>query len=150
MDSANEAAIREAAAACSGQPPAAVVVFRPDEALLSSLLDALDRHGRRIFVFVNGPASPAVEAIVSRPANVCVLRAAANIGLASGLNAVAAAAAGEGFQRLLLFDQDSTPEPELPSRLAGRFASLEADGLRLAVLGPLLVPPEGTRSLPTR
>lgn len=124
--------------------PAATVLYRPDAALLIGLLQALDREGRRLFLFANGPLGDVVEAEISRLANARVIRSGDNIGLGAGLNAVCEAADSEGFAHILLLDQDSAPEPGLADALSGRFSAFERQGVRPAVLGPLLVtPPRG-------
>jgi len=124
--------------------PAATVLYRPDAAQLNALLRALDREGRRLFLFVNGPLDEIIETEIAGLAHARVIRSAENVGLGAGLNAVCEAADAEGFAHVLLFDQDSAPEPGLAGALFGRFSTLEGAGARPAVLGPLLVtPPEG-------
>jgi rhamnosyltransferase len=124
--------------------PAASVLYRPDAAQLNALLRALDREGRHLFLFINGPLEEIIESEIAGLANAHVIRSTENIGLGAGLNAVCEAAGAEGFAHILLFDQDSAPEPGLAGALFLRFSALEGRGDRPAALGPLLItPPEG-------
>ena len=130
--------------------PAAIVLYHPDAAQLAGLLRALDRQGRRLLLFANGPLEGVVEGQIAGLANARVIRSPANIGLGAALNAVCEAADSEGFARILLFDQDSAPEPGLAGALSGRFSAFERQGVRPAVLGPLLVPPAAGNYRPLR
>jgi len=127
---------------------AATVIFRPDAALLQALIDALPGTARPVFVFANGPHDDAIETILSNSAGVHVLRSEKNVGQGAGLNRVMEAAANAAATHVVLFDQDSTPPPDLADALLMRFATIERNGVKLAALGPKLVTPPGTRYLP--
>lgn len=130
--------------------PAGIVLYRPDAEILERLFATLEFRHRRLFIFVNGSIEPPLDRHLSRLSNARIFHSKTNRGLAIGLNEIVAAAEEEGFDRIMLFDQDSTPDRQLPERLAHRFAELEAKSIRLAVLGPRLVPPENKGYRPLR
>lgn len=130
--------------------PAAIVLFQPEHAILAKLLTALDLAQRRIFLFINGPVGPDTDALIAALSNARILRMESNIGLGAGLNALADTASAEGFSHLLLFDQDSTPEPHMPDALMAHFADRTNNGVRLAMLGPTLTTPSLENYIPIR
>jgi rhamnosyltransferase len=133
-------------------PAAGTVLFRPDPQLLQQLLNPLAAEGCKLFVYVNGHLDPAAEAILKANPIDMIIRSPNNIGQGVGLNALMQAAAERGHSSIILFDQDSTPEPGLSRRLAKRFRELDQikQNERLAALGPLLVPPQDTVFLPIK
>jgi rhamnosyltransferase len=133
-----------------GDPPAAVVLYNPDIELLEQLAAAISRDDRRIFVFVNGPIDSSAEQVLTSLSNANIVRSAQNVGLGAGLNALVEAAEGEGFDHILLFDQDSTPDSAMASRLLQRFVSLDRQSVPLAALGPRLIPPAEGNYVPVR
>ena len=114
------------------------------------LLTALDRDGRRIFLFLNGPVGANVDALLARLSNVRIVRSETNIGLAAGLNAIMDTANAEGVEVILLLDQDSSPSSEMPERLAERLVALQNDDPLVSCVGPLLTTPQGSGYLPMR
>ena len=106
-------------------PPAATVLYKPDADLLEALLAPLKQGGRRLFLFVNGPVEPGIDALLAALPNAKIVRSPDNVGLGAGLNAVMGAASGEGFGHILLFDQDSTPDEALAGKLMARFHALD-------------------------
>lgn len=121
--------------------PAATVLFRADPALTGQLLEALSRGGRRVYVFVNGAIASEIETQLAQLDAAVIMRSAANVGQGAALNAIVGTAASAGADQLLLFDQDSTPDPHYPERLARAVSALKI-GRRLAVAGPRLIAPE--------
>jgi rhamnosyltransferase len=130
--------------------PAATVIYMPDAAVLDRLLSALDKDGRRVFIYINGPVNSIVRDRLASLANARLIRAEANEGLGVGLNAVIHAALEEGFRFIALFDQDSEPEAEMIERLLERFLTIDKPAQRLAVLGPLLSTPQEGNYRPMR
>lgn len=118
---------------------AAVVLYRPDPALLARQVEGL--RGTRFIAFANGPLEAEAAALMAE-ADLRVIPNPDNVGLGRGLNTVMEAACEEGFAHVLLLDQDSEPTSELLMELAGRMQQLERSGERIAVLAPRLVPPE--------
>lgn len=131
----------------SAKPPSGIVLYHPDPALLDTLLSSLEVHGSTIYVFLNGPVSAEIEARLNA-CNVHAIRSVENVGLGQGLNALAVAAKQDGEAHLILFDQDTSPEPDFVDRITAHAEALMAVGARVAVLGPKLVPPPGSSYLP--
>lgn len=122
----------------SGGACAAVVLYRPDVALL-----ARQGQGLRdipLFAFSNEPVMPEALAALA-PADLRLTTSPTNVGLGRGLNAVMDAAAAAGFTHVLLLDQDSEPSSEILTSLADRILSLEQAGEKVALLAPRLEPP---------
>lgn len=124
---------RQGAQAC-----AAVVLYQPDPALLARQAQGL--HGLPFFAFANGPVDEAAIAALA-PTDLRLIQSPTNLGLGHGLNAAMEAAARDGFSHVMLLDQDSEPAPGLLDMLAQRSVRLQAEGRRIGVLAPRLVPP---------
>lgn len=93
---------------------AVVTTYRPDPGFVARfepLLGACER----IVVVDNTPGGHPGFAL---PRGFALLQSGRNTGLALALNAGIAAARQVGAKRVVLFDQDSTPEPQLVARLA--------------------------------
>lgn len=123
----------------SARACAAVVLYRPDPALLARQVEGL--RGTRFIAFANGPLEADAAALMAE-ADLRLIPNPDNVGLGRGLNTVMEAACEEGFTHVLLLDQDSEPTSELLMELAARMQQLERFGERIAVLAPRLVPPE--------
>jgi rhamnosyltransferase len=124
---------------------AAVTVFRPDHALLAALLDRLLAEGLSTLAYIDGPTGEAIEAdllaeLAGRP-GLTLVQAPANGGIGAGLNALAARAREAGACRVLIFDQDSLPEPGMAAALDNRMTALAGAGERPAAIGPKLLAP---------
>jgi len=117
---------------------AAVVLHRPDPEILGRL--AAGVHGYRLIAVANGPLSPAAQAALAG-VDLRLIRNERNLGLGAGLNVATRAAAEEGFDHVLLLDQDSEPPPGLIKALTVRADALAQAGERVAVLAPRLLPP---------
>jgi rhamnosyltransferase len=127
---------------------AAVVLYRPEPAMLERLLELLQQDGRRFFVFVNGALDDECRKIIGTVAEAAITWSEHNRGLAVGLNALASTASAAGYSHLLLLDQDSEPEPGLIDALLAEPIP-DCFG-KVAIIAPRLVPPSGTRFLPIR
>jgi rhamnosyltransferase len=126
---------------------AAVVLYRPDEAILARQAEGL--RGIPVFAFANGPVSSGAIASLA-PTQHCLIESQTNVGLGRGLNAVMDAAIQGGFSHVMLLDQDSEPPTGLIDILLNRSVMLEHRGEKVAVLAPLLVPPENGFYKPIR
>ncbi len=122
---------------------AGIVSFHPDAALLLDLVAAIAGDVDRIYLFNNAPLDPALILVLSDYPAVVMLDAGSNLGVGVGLNFIALAASRDGFERLVLFDQDSRPWPGMVARLAETFDRLEALRHSPAAIGPRLVAPRG-------
>ena len=129
-------------------PPVAagIVSFHPDPGLLLDLVASIARDTDRIFLFNNAPLDPALALVLTDYPSVVTLDAGSNLGVGVGLNFIALAASRDGFERLVLFDQDSRPWPGMVARLGEAFDELEAHRRRPAAIGPRLVAPRDGRA----
>jgi len=137
----------DGAAAARAAACAAVVLYRPDPALLARQVEGL--RGVRFLAFANGPLAPEALAALA-PANLHLSFSPDNLGLAAGLNAVMAQAMAEGFAHVLLLDQDSEPTTDLLASLVACAQGLAARGERAAVVAPRMVPPAEGHYKPLR
>src|SRR3954451_23588009 len=124
---------------------AGVTVFRPDRDLLTALLDRLSWEIIPTFAYIDGPTGEAIEAdllakLAARP-GLTLVQAPANGGIGAGLNALGTRAREAGAGRLLIFDQDSLPEPGMAAALDIRMTALAGAGERPAAIGPKLLAP---------
>lgn len=120
--------------------PAGVVIFRPCHEHLQGLLAAIG-NGRRVYAFLNGSCDSEVHQMLRHSGDVRVLLSPDNVGLGAGLNAVVSASLNDGFDSIVLFDQDSSPSPDLVDILADRWRALCVEGRKVAALGPRLGAP---------
>ncbi|MCB8839398.1 FkbM family methyltransferase [Aurantimonas sp. VKM B-3413] len=131
-----------------------VTIFSPDEALLEALLGRLAGVDARLLAYVDGPVGTAIGADIlerlRQRDGLELIEAPANAGIGAGLNALCAAAQAGGATHILLFDQDSSPEPGLAEALLARHRSLGQAGERPAVVGPQPVVPAGEDGKPPR
>ena len=125
--------------ATPGGACAAVILYRPDKALLRRQGEGL--RGVPLFAFSNEPVDADTLAALAT-GDLRLTTNLHNVGLAHGLNAVMEAAARSGFSHVLLLDQDSEPTIEIFAGLVARATALERAGERVAVLAPRLIPPK--------
>ncbi|GGE15962.1 hypothetical protein GCM10011390_38810 [Aureimonas endophytica] len=132
----------------------AITVYRPDGLALEALAARFLAAGYPVYLHVDGPVGEAIEATdlarLRALAGARIALAPRNAGIGAGLNRLAEAAERDGCNRVLFFDQDSLPAPDLPERLLQAFRELEGLGLRPAVVGPRPVSPPGGGSKPPR
>ncbi len=120
---------------------AGIVSFGPDAELLLTLVDTLSRDVERIYLFNNAVLDPALTLVLGDYPTLVVIDAESNLGVGVGLNFIALAASRDGFERLVLFDQDSRAWPGLVGQLSGAFDRLTAMRRDPAVIGPRLIAP---------
>ncbi len=119
---------------------AAAVLYHPDATLLLALRDALLSSGTPLIVVCNSVLDADLKATLTGRGMVTLIGDGTNPGLGAALNAAMEAAESAGFTHVMLFDQDSSPGPELARALLDR-ADAVAD--HLGALGPWLTPPPG-------
>ncbi|MBN8943048.1 MAG: glycosyltransferase [Rhizobiales bacterium] len=122
---------------------AATVLHNPGAAILDGLLRPLEDDDLALFVFVNGALDEASEARLGQ-SRATVIRSPINLGLGHGLNALVEAADEAKFPFILLFDQDSVPQPGLARDLVALFAGLPTGAV---ALGPRMAAPRGEHFL---
>ena len=122
---------------------AGIVSFHPAPELLLDLVAVLSRDVDRIYLFNNAPLDPALEDVLGDYPGLVAIEAGSNLGVGVGLNFIALAASRDGFERLILFDQDSRPWPGMVAQLGTAYDGLEARRRRPGAVGPRLVAPRG-------
>ncbi|SFK17393.1 glycosyltransferase family protein [Falsiroseomonas stagni] len=124
---------------------AGIVLFHPAPALLEESLAALEASVTRVYLFLNAPLDAAARAVLDRPGRRApvLLGDGSNQGLGVAYNRMAAVARAEGFEALLLLDQDSSPPSAMVAALRGARARLIAAGECPAVVGPMPVAARG-------
>ena len=100
----------------------------------------------RIYLFNNAPLEPMLRAALAGQDGLFFIDAEGNLGVGVALNVIALAATRDGYERLIVFDQDSRAWPGLVERLEVAFDQLEAARRKPAAVGPRLVPPAGAPS----
>jgi len=128
-----------------------VVCFVPDLATLASGLGSLAGQLDAIVVVDNGSSTAVSDWLKVEEAagRIYYRKLASNLGLATGHNTGIAWARQHGFSHVLLLDQDSCPSAGMVERLACTLLELEAQGRRVAAVGPRLVIEAGrTRVFP--
>jgi rhamnosyltransferase len=118
---------------------AVIVVYRPDPELLLQLLANIAGDVAQVSLFLNSPLSPELIArfrAAAAPTPLQVLGNGTNVGLGLAYNEAARAARTAGCNLLMLFDQDSTPVPGMPGRLAAALDDARRWFGPVAVVGP--------------
>jgi rhamnosyltransferase len=118
-----------------------IVTYRPD---LGALAQVLHLHAQttawHCFIVDNGSSDAgAIEACAAAaldPGRCTVLRQVGNIGLASALNIGISAARAHGCTHVALFDQDTQPEAQTLQQLLEALLKLQAQGAKVAAVGP--------------
>lgn len=126
-----------------------IVTFQPDLDRLEVLLRAIRPQVEGIVVADNGPDDRISGWLAARRGlAVKLLVMGGNLGVAAAHNAGIAEARRQGATRVLLFDQDSHPAPDMVSRLDGAFATASRCGLNVASAGPRFHDPRDGRVHP--
>jgi len=115
---------------------AVVVTYRPDEALLRALLLALLAQVDEVLIVDNTPemddrVESAIAAFPQLLSTLRLLRVGDNIGIGAALNIGIGVAIAEGFEYVLLSDQDSLPATDMVAQLLGVARQLQAADVRV-------------------
>jgi rhamnosyltransferase len=124
---------------------AVIAVYRPDPELLQQLLANIAGDVAQVLLFLNSSLS--LESIArfraaATPTPLQVLGDGTNVGLGLAYNETVRAARTAGCDLVMLFDQDSTPAPGMPGRLATALDDACRRFGPVAVVGPRPVQPE--------
>lgn len=118
-------------------PIAAIIVgYRPDLAVLDSLLKSLLQQAALVVYFDNGGGEGYLADCPSAKAAVLYRKLEGNKGLGYALNEGIRVAAEEGFRLAATFDQDSEVPPLFLDSLYKTFTLLESQGSPVAAVGP--------------
>ncbi len=120
-----------------------IVTFHPEGAQLRRLVLTLLLRLDCLYVFNNAPLDASLRSELSLHPEIRFIDAEENLGVGVALNVIALNATRDGFERLIMFDQDSRAWPGMIERLEVAFDQLEASRRKPAAVGPLLVAPSG-------
>lgn len=120
---------------------AVIVSYHPDLPALRRMLAALAPQVEKVFVIDNGSQEviPELRAMAHQAAGqgtVELIELGRNCGIAAAHNAGLRQGFAQGLETMLLFDQDSVPAPDLVEQLLRAWRQLQAQGKRVAALGP--------------
>jgi rhamnosyltransferase len=121
---------------------AIVVTYFSDVSLLERLLRSISNDVAKIYVIDNTPTAGSdwLNAAWFATAGFAVdFRALGeNKGIAAAQNVGIELAMQQGFDQVILFDQDSAPSPGMIATLYGAARTLSASGNKVGAVGPLL------------
>lgn len=121
---------------------AVIVSYRPEQDVLSRLLDSLTGQVEAILIVDNGSPAECVEAIKARGrATERVLELGENLGIAAAQNRGMAEARRLGASHVVLFDHDSHPEQGMIAELLACCETLQRQGRRVGAIGPDYIDP---------
>lgn len=119
---------------------AVVVTYFPDLDVLGELLNSLSPQVTAIVIVDNGSGTSLYDDEVRQwPNGIHKISLGMNMGVASAQNIGIRWARQQGADHVVLFDQDSVPEPGMVSCLARAFQQVEREGHRVAAVGPRYV-----------
>jgi rhamnosyltransferase len=130
-------------AASLGTVCAVVPVFYPEASLLESVLRAVSVEVDGIAVVDNSATSQVLSSVKHSwdEANLIVVEAGRNLGVAAAYNRGVALARKGSFTHVLLLDHDSVPRAGMVAELMEALVVLEARGMKVAAVGPQYVDP---------
>jgi len=119
---------------------AVVVTYKPDRDDLFALLDALAGQVASTAIVDNGSGEDAVAMILGRArAGETLLPLDRNFGIAHAQNRGIEWARKQAADYVILFDQDSVPEPDMVAKLVASAQARRAAGEIVAAIGPTFV-----------
>lgn len=118
---------------------AGIVAFLPDSKQLLRLIGTIGPAVGCVYVFLNSVIDETLRTALSANPSVRLMDAEENLGIGVGLNMIVLAALLHGFESVILFDQDSQPEPHTIDQLGGVLRVLMESGQTPAVVAPRLI-----------
>lgn len=119
---------------------AVVVLYQPDCAMLSRLLDCVAGQVDTVYVMDNTPGGNyECYGDVIEGRNIVYFALNDNLGIATAHNRGIDLAKRDGLTHVLLMDQDSVLEPQTVERLLQHESSLVDAGAKVAAIGPVFV-----------
>jgi rhamnosyltransferase len=116
---------------------AVIVTYHPDLPALTRLLEALAPQVASAIIVDNGSPENLTAFLASRAhPTETLLPLGENLGIAAAQNRGIAGARVMGAEAVILFDQDSLPEPDMVGRLVAALGALAAEGRKVAAVGP--------------
>jgi rhamnosyltransferase len=129
---------------------AAIVTYNPDLAKLSDAISALRSQVATIVVIDNGSPPNAMAWLRQQQEGdgITVLPQGRNTGVAAAQNQAIRWAREQGFDFVLIMDQDSVPAPDMVDALRSAWLSLEEAGEPVGAVGPIPTDPSGGAEMP--
>ncbi len=123
---------------------AVVVTYLPDTSALQLLLRSLLTQVDQILIVDNTPATDdrvhgVIANFVELLSTLRLVRLGKNLGIGAALNAGIDVAIAEGFEYVLLSDQDSLPAADMVEQLLSVARQLQSAGVRVGCVGPTFV-----------
>ena len=118
---------------------AVIVAYRPELALLRQLIAAIRPQVDVLWLVNNGTASDLAGLDADTPTDtldVNIVQFEDNLGIGAAIAYAAQRAQSEDYAFLLTLDQDSIPAPDMVQRLLNAYAELNAQGTKVAGVGP--------------
>lgn len=117
---------------------AVIVTYHPEIKKTLCLLESLGSQAHCVVVVDNGSSESIVTWLQSLtlPVPLWVIPLGENLGIARAQNEGIQAARQNGADYVILFDQDSEPAHDMVNVLLFAAVKLQADGLKLAAVGP--------------
>jgi rhamnosyltransferase len=121
-----------------------IVAYRPDPVDLKALICSLMHQVDHLVLYRNSSVAEDLFDVVQRHRDrLLVLGQEHNLGVGVAHNRIIEAAMARGIERIILFDQDSSPSPDLVGELLVRMQGLIRAGERPAIVGPRPVGRDG-------
>lgn len=114
---------------------AVIVTFHPDTKVLKALVNSVSSQVLRVLIVDNG-SDAAHFACLEGCSNLECIQLGKNLGIAAAQNHGIERAKLLGASYVVLFDQDSNPDPSLLPILYSNLRRLEDGGQRVACVGP--------------
>jgi len=129
---------------------ALIVTYNPEVAMLRNAISAVGSQVAAIVVVDNGSEPRALAWLRQQEGSgrFTLLTQGRNTGVAAAQNRAIYWAREQGFDFVLIMDQDSVPAPGMVTLLRNAWLSLEADGEALAAVGPMPIDPHGGGETP--
>jgi len=116
------------------------VTYNPDPKLLHTVLSTCALQVEWVFVLDNGTRED-IRSWIPEARNIECILLGTNRGIAAAFNEGIARARTEGFQYILLLDQDSVIPDKMVDQYRGLLERLQATGHAIAAIGPRYVNP---------
>ncbi len=126
------------------QPFAGIVTYWPDTRILEGLIAQIAPEVSAVIIIANSFLNDTIIATLKEAANGTEFiyhPHYENIGLGAAFSQIVSIARGKAAERIVLFDQDSSPHPGMIGRLGEILDTLQREGHHPAVVGPRPVPP---------
>jgi len=123
----------------SGVVGAVIVIYFPEQEILSRLLRALAAQVAYMAVVDNGAMESTrsfLQGLAAKSPSLEIISQRQNVGVATAHNIGIARMRTRGCTHVLLLDQDSIPAPDMVEKLLQACLKLESEGKRVAAVGP--------------